>query len=142
MGKLSGMGVVLRSTRDQASGLDKDVTGAVASVFHSGPPSFRLYSVKAPANAMEDEDASCMGIVPQQLRGSFRSFTTNVLAGMPFPQCTACGKKVLEGWAAEGADFVIKVCCEQPFSVFCACPPFQRILPFMNDPFLRFFPRP
>ena len=50
-----------------------------------------------------------MGIVPQQLRGSFRSFTTNVLAGMPFAQCTACGTKVLEGWAAEGADFVIKV---------------------------------
>lgn len=97
---------------------------------------------------MEDEDASCMGIVPQQLRGSFRSFTTNVLTGMPFPQCTACGKKVLEGWAAEGADFVIKVCCEQLSTVFCvraiACPRYQRIIPFTGHPlfFARFSPRP
>eukprot|EP00043_Microstomoeca_roanoka_P004172 m.48011 g.48011 ORF g.48011 m.48011 type:complete len:677 (-) comp12369_c0_seq2:92-2122(-) len=43
-------------------------------------------------------DASVMGAVPQQIRGSLAGFSNLLLAGEPYKHCTACSSKVVETW--------------------------------------------
>ncbi|EGD83225.1 hypothetical protein PTSG_03857 [Salpingoeca rosetta] len=48
-----------------------------------------------------DDDASPMGAVPQQIRGSVSGFSSMLFAGHPFSHCIACSRKVVDLWQSD-----------------------------------------
>lgn len=46
--------------------------------------------------------ASCLGIVPHQLRGALSSWKTLLVTGEAYPQCTACSRTVVQAYETEG----------------------------------------
>ncbi|XP_064614814.1 LOW QUALITY PROTEIN: ubiquitin-like modifier-activating enzyme ATG7 [Liolophura sinensis] len=52
--------------------------------------------------------SSSLGLVPHQIRGFLSRFHNVLPASRYFDKCTACSKTVLDGYKAEGFDFLLK----------------------------------
>eukprot|EP00826_Nyctotherus_ovalis_P046246 TRINITY_DN5202_c0_g1_i1.p1 TRINITY_DN5202_c0_g1~~TRINITY_DN5202_c0_g1_i1.p1 ORF type:complete len:337 (+),score=97.36 TRINITY_DN5202_c0_g1_i1:677-1687(+) len=50
---------------------------------------------------------SCLGTIPQQIRGSIGNWTMSCLFGQEFKNCVACSKPVVEGLGKDGFGFVL-----------------------------------
>ncbi|KAJ1502277.1 Autophagy protein 7 [Coelomomyces lativittatus] len=53
---------------------------------------------------------SCLGILPQQLRGFLNTLETLCISGEAYPQCTACSTYVQKHYEQWGLDFIRQVC--------------------------------
>jgi len=52
---------------------------------------------------------SCLGLLPQQIRGELHDFQNQVSFGHAFPNCTACSKLILDAYLQDGFEFLLKV---------------------------------
>lgn len=64
---------------------------------------------------MYDCDRTCLGILPQQIRGDLGNFSSNVLYGEAFERCIACAKEVVEGFKNDRKGFLLKACSQPDF---------------------------
>jgi len=51
---------------------------------------------------------SCLGVIPQQIRGSLGDWSTNCLFGQEYKNCVACSKPVVEGLEKGKFEFVLQ----------------------------------
>ncbi|KIW14585.1 E1-like protein-activating enzyme Gsa7p/Apg7p [Exophiala spinifera] len=71
----------------------------------------------APASlsASEDRGTHPLGLVPHQIRGFLSTFTSMNIAGRAYDCCSACSPKILDAYAADGWDFVLKALNEKDY---------------------------
>ncbi|KAJ9640823.1 Autophagy protein 7 [Knufia peltigerae] len=71
----------------------------------------------APASlsASEDRGEHPLGLVPHQIRGFLSTFTNMNIAGRAYDCCSACSPKILDAYASEGWDFVLKALNEKDY---------------------------
>eukprot|EP00056_Hartaetosiga_gracilis_P012904 m.208355 g.208355 ORF g.208355 m.208355 type:complete len:705 (+) comp13764_c3_seq6:89-2203(+) len=55
----------------------------------------------------DDDEATTLGAVPQQIRGSFANFSSTLIGGAPSSYCTACSHKVIAAWK-EDRELLVK----------------------------------
>jgi len=56
-----------------------------------------------------NEEESCLGMVPHQIRGYLHSYSLILPASQAFEKCTACSKQIIDMYKKDGFDFLIKV---------------------------------
>lgn len=57
-----------------------------------------------------DCDKSCLGIIPQQLRGDLSTFGMNVMYGECFDKCIGCADSIQKAYKADPNEFLINAC--------------------------------
>ena len=60
----------------------------------------------APVKPTEDRGEHPLGIVPHQIRGFLADFQNVVIRGRSYDSCSACSKRVVAAYRAEGWEFV------------------------------------
>ena len=58
---------------------------------------------------MGEADGSVLGLVPHQIRGFLSRFQNVIPASQRFDKCTACSNIVLNEYAKDGFEFLLKV---------------------------------
>ncbi|KAL6247402.1 Autophagy protein 7 [Rhinocladiella similis] len=71
----------------------------------------------APASLSSSEDRGThpLGLVPHQIRGFLSTFTNMNIAGRAYDCCSACSPKILDAYASEGWEFVLKALNEKDY---------------------------
>ncbi|KAL8794712.1 MAG: hypothetical protein Q9195_002787 [Heterodermia aff. obscurata] len=67
----------------------------------------------APAHPKDDRDDHPLGIIPHQIRGFLSTFDNKVIRGNSYDCCSACSKKIVDTYKADGWAFVKKAINER-----------------------------
>lgn len=59
---------------------------------------------------MYDCDRTCLGLLPQQIRGDLNNFSSNILYGEAFDKCIACSKEIIEEFKKDKEQFLLQAC--------------------------------
>ena len=55
------------------------------------------------------EEETILGALPQQVRGSFSTFSTQSLSGQRFDRCPGCSPRIIDAYEMGGAEFLLRV---------------------------------
>jgi len=69
------------------------------------------HPLKQGAGAREaDCDRTCLGLLPQQIRGDLNLFSSTILYGEAFDRCVACSPEVIAAYKSDPTSFLLSAC--------------------------------
>ncbi|CAJ1017168.1 Ubiquitin-like modifier-activating enzyme ATG7 N-terminus/ThiF family, putative [Leishmania lindenbergi] len=107
-------------TRPAVSSIASAIAVELLAELYQHPSRFRCPAYRESAAGASDQGRCCLGVIPQQIRGSVFSHTMHHLCGERNPFCTACADVLLHAYREGGTEFLLR-CVNSPLFIEEVC---------------------
>ncbi|KAG5510863.1 hypothetical protein JKF63_06364 [Porcisia hertigi] len=102
-------------TRPAVSSIASAIAVELLAQVYQHPSGFRCPAYRESAADKDDQGKCCLGVIPQQIRGSVFSHTMYHLCGERNHICTGCADPLLQAYRKGGAEFLLQCVNSPPF---------------------------